>query len=105
MKKFFFSHPDIILASIAFVLLAVLIGFFSWGINDVVYEIQQSTGPGASMGQQGFNLMGAAQLNLHGASTSSVPATSTSIIVMTSTVATTTASSSTSISSPSPLKP
>ena len=64
MKKFFFSHPDITLAIIAFVLLGTLIGIFVWSIDDVVFVIQQSTASQSASGKQGFDLQSAASLNL-----------------------------------------
>jgi energy-coupling factor transporter transmembrane protein EcfT len=94
MKKFFFSHPDFILSAIVFVLLVILISFFSWGINDVIFEIHQSTVSSNAQNQAGFNLQGAAALglptNITVSTTSAVTTTATSTQVS-STLSTTTA--------------
>jgi hypothetical protein len=92
MKKFFFSHPDLILAGIAFALLAILISFFSWGINDVIFEIHQSTVPPNAENQSGFNLQGAAALGLPTSTiVSTTPVVATTTTTTTSTLSTTTA--------------
>ena len=64
MKKFFFSHPDITLAVIAFAFLGTLIGFFVWGIDDVVFVMQQSMSAPMITNKQGFDLRSAGTLGL-----------------------------------------
>jgi hypothetical protein len=75
MKNFLRSHPDIILASTAFVLLAVLIGLFSWAINDVVFEVHRAMVFQAVGDDQGFDLKDAKNLDLRGLlnGTSTIP--------------------------------
>ena len=94
MKKFFFSHPDIILGGIAFVLLATLIGFFYWGINSIFFEVHRSTETISPVTQGGFDLQDAENINYHGISTS------TNAIIPAAPV-TTTATNSTSTILPS----
>ena len=88
MKKIFFAHPDIILGAIAFVLLGILLGFFSWSINTIFFEIYRSNAPIPAGAQKGFDLQSAQTLDMHGVSTSTV---STSVPII---IATTTATSS-----------
>jgi hypothetical protein len=66
MKKFFYSHPDIVLTTIAIVLLVTLIGFFSWGINDIVVEIKSAMVVPVGVSAAGFDLRAASQVNYHG---------------------------------------
>lgn len=100
MKKFFLSHPDVVLAVTAFVLLAVLIGFFSWGINDVVFEIQRSAVSSNASTGGGFDLKDASKLDLRGVSTSTSPSaitpTTDTVTVSTSTPATSTSTATSS---------
>lgn len=70
MKKFFLAHPDVILATVAIILLVVLIGFFSWGINDVVFEIEHASVSVGNQAQSGFDIQAAASLDFRGISTS-----------------------------------
>lgn len=108
MKKFFFSHPDVILATIAIVLLVILIGFFSWGINDVVLEIEHGAVPAPSQNQQGFDLQGAEHLDYRGLSTSTSASadnsSSTTNAAATTTVGTEATTASSSVTS-TPLRP
>jgi hypothetical protein len=98
MKKFFFSHPDVILAAIAFILLAVLIGSFSWGIKDVVFEIHRSMVAPNTETQQTFDLNGAASLGIK------IP-TSTNATVVSSSVSNTATATSTPFTIPDPAPP
>jgi hypothetical protein len=66
MKKFFYSHPDVVIVSLAIVFLAILIGFYSWAINDAFFELHTALGSSQSEIQTTFNLNGASTLDFRG---------------------------------------
>lgn len=102
MKHFLRNHTNTILVFLAIVFLAVIVGYFTWGIGYVVTEVNQAnTGKASAAAVPGFNLNAAAALNYRGVgpempAMASTTATSTATSVATTTVATTTTATSTS---------
>lgn len=76
MKKFFHSHPDVIIAVLAVVFLGVIIALYVWALNDVFLEIHRSLSSSESQSATTFNLQGASKLDLRGLmnGTTSAPA-------------------------------
>jgi hypothetical protein len=99
MKKFFHSHPDVVIAVLAIVFLAMLIAFYSWAINDVVLEVHQALNSSQSESVTSFDLTDAAKLNLR-----QLTASSTVIIVATTTPAAATTTATTTAASSSTAK-
>ena len=84
MKKFLHSHPNIIIGTIAVVLVGTLVFFYSWAIDDMFSQIPRALMPPASKSITGFDLSGASKLDLRGlandvsSSTPTPPASSSS---------------------------
>jgi|GEM_PF-875702 hypothetical protein len=77
MKKFFYSHPDTVIATLALIFLGVLIWFYSWAINDVFSEVHRALTFSPSQPSDSYNLTGAAALDMRGLlSVTSSPAVS-----------------------------
>lgn len=74
MTSFFKKHPDGILIALTVVFVAVLAGSFIWGFTDLGTEINRvlNFSPSAQQGT-GFDLKGAADLDLKGLVSSSTP--------------------------------
>lgn len=67
MKKIFRKHPEAVLTFLALVFLGGLVAYFSWGIGNVVSEVNRGVNStGAGSGNTSFNLDGARALDLHG---------------------------------------
>jgi hypothetical protein len=67
MKKIFRKYPDVILAVLALFFLGVLFFSFSWGIGQVVLEVNRGlNASGAAGAAKGFDLAGARALDLRG---------------------------------------
>ncbi len=67
MANFFKKHPDVVLITATVVFLAVLIGYFFWGITTLVATFNAAINPGKTEGAAlRFDLQGAAKLNLKG---------------------------------------
>lgn len=65
MKTFFGNYPQATLAIIAVVLLLIIVSYFTWGIGDIVMEVNRSVDASVASGTNpGFNLKGAQDLNL-----------------------------------------
>ena len=82
MKKFFYSHPDTIIAALALIFLGILVWFYSWAINDVFTEVHTALTFSPSQQSDSFDLAGAAKLDLRGivgssSSVATTPATTT----------------------------
>lgn len=66
MQKLIKSHPEIVLVSVAVVLLATIIGYFSWGMSAVIFELNRALKTSVSQEKPGFDLQDAARLDLRG---------------------------------------
>ena len=67
MKHFFREHHDSILIALAVLFLGVLIGYFSWGIGQVVTEVNRAANAkGGGVGNAPFDIRGAQRLDLRG---------------------------------------
>ncbi len=67
MKKFFRKYPDIILVCLAAFLLGIIFWSFSWGVGQVVGEVNRAVNAkGAGGGSVNFNLKDAQNLDLRG---------------------------------------
>jgi hypothetical protein len=66
MKKFFYSHPDTVIASLAVVFIVMLIWLYSWASNDIFTEIHQALTYSPSSPSDSFDLTDAAKLDLRG---------------------------------------
>ncbi len=79
MKKIFYSHPDIVIASLAMLFLGILIASYIWTIGNIFFEAHRALTSSIQQNPGEFDLAGAAQLGL-GSSSAIVPvATSTAI--------------------------
>jgi len=67
MKKILRKYPETVLAILAIVFLGVILAYFSWGIGEMVVEVDRAVNvtPEVS-GGVGFDLRGAQALNLKG---------------------------------------
>ena len=54
------------LASVALVLLATIIGFFSWGVDSMISELNRALKSTIAQEKPGFDLTDAAKLDLRG---------------------------------------
>jgi hypothetical protein len=81
MKKFFYSHPDTVIAAFALIFIGILVGLYSWASNDVFTEVHQALTSSPAQSSDSFDLAGAGKLDLRGLvsnpSTSPAPTTST----------------------------
>ncbi len=67
LKNFFRKYPEIILTTLALVLLGFLIALSSWGIGNMFGAIDRIANPSNADGQNAnFNLKGAQSLDLRG---------------------------------------
>lgn len=66
MKKFFYSHPDTVIAGLALILFAVLLGFYLWASNDVFSEVHRALTFSPASSESSFNISAAAKLDLRG---------------------------------------
>lgn len=110
MKKFLHSHPNIVIGTLAGALVLVLVGFYSWAIDDVFDQMGRALASPSARSVVGFDLLGASKLDLRGlmddgANPAPIPTpipTPVSVTAPTPTVATTTATAkSTSVASSS----
>ena len=106
MKKFFYSHPEIVLTVIAVILLGSLAWFLSWSINDIFFEVHRAMVVNPETNTANYDIQDAAKLDLRGTlntstiqAASEAPATSTrstsTIIIAPIKASTSTATSST----------
>jgi hypothetical protein len=106
MKNFLHSHPNIVIGTLAGALVLVLVGFYSWAIDDVFDQMGRALASPSARSVVGFDLLGASKLDLRGlmddgANPAPIP-TPVSVTAPTPTVATTTATAkSTSVASSS----
>jgi hypothetical protein len=83
MKKFLHLHPNLIIAAIYVLFIGVLLAFYFWAVNNVFSELRIALITPPPQSGEGFNLAGAAKIDLHGL----INGPSSTIIVPTSTVA------------------
>lgn len=106
MRHFLRNHTNTILVFLAVVFLAVIVGYFTWGIGYAVTEVNEAnTGKASAAAVPGFNLNAAAAINYRGvapempvmatSTNATTTATSTATSMATTTVAATTTATST----------
>jgi len=66
MKKFLRSHPETLLIVLALFFLATIIGFYLWGVNDVVVTTNRAMNYMPPQQNVGFDLQDAGHLDLRG---------------------------------------
>ena len=66
IKKLFHHYPNIIIGTLAVVLLGVLIAFYSWAISDVFVQLHSALATPPAQNAEGFDLSRAAKLDLRG---------------------------------------
>jgi hypothetical protein len=66
MKKILRDHPEIILVTLALVLLVFIISYFVWGIGDVVVSVNDALKAPPPPSSIAFQLEDASQLDLRG---------------------------------------
>ncbi len=67
MKAFFRHYPETTLAIFAIVFLAIIVAYFSWGIGDVVVEVNRAVQASVPAGANtSFDLEGVEALHLPG---------------------------------------
>jgi hypothetical protein len=67
MKKILRNYPEVVLAALAVVFVAIIAVAFIWGIGDVATAVYRAVNaPPGGGGNVGFNLQAAQQLNLRG---------------------------------------
>jgi hypothetical protein len=67
MKKILRKYPETILVILAFFFLGLLFTYFSWGIGQVVGEVNRAVNAkGEVAGSTSFNLKGAQALDMRG---------------------------------------
>jgi hypothetical protein len=66
MKKFLRSHPNIVIVTLATVLIVTLAGFYSWAIGNVFNQMSRALASPAAQSVAGFDLSGASKLDLRG---------------------------------------
>ena len=66
MKKFFRDHPDAILAAIGAIMIAAIVGLYSWGIGDITVTLNRALNYVPAQTTVGFDLTTAAQLDWRG---------------------------------------
>ena len=67
MKKILRKYPETLLGILAIIFLAIIIACFSWGIGDVVKEVNRAMNPNVGATENaGFDLKGAKALDLRG---------------------------------------
>jgi hypothetical protein len=90
MKKFLHSHPNIVIGTLAAVLVVVLVGFYSWAIGDVFTQMGRALAPPSAQSAVGFDLPGASKLDLRGLMDGVAPAPTTTAATSTSTASSST---------------
>lgn len=65
MKKIF-SHPEIVMAVLAVILLCVLASFYYWATDAIVVQVREALMPAPSESVPAFNLTAASKLDLRG---------------------------------------
>jgi hypothetical protein len=102
MKKFLHSHPNIVIGTLATVLVIVLVSFYSWAIDDVFDQMGRALASPSAQNAVGFDLPGASKLDLRGLMGGVAPAP-VSVAATTATVVTSTpAASSSTLTVPTP---
>jgi hypothetical protein len=66
MKKILHSHPNIVIGTLAAVLVVILVSFYSWGIGDVFAQMGRALASPSAQSAVGFDLPGASKLDLRG---------------------------------------
>ena len=66
MKKILHSYPNFVIGTIAVLLLAILIAFYLWAVNDAVAQLRGSLVAPPPQRITGFDLGAAAQLDYRG---------------------------------------
>lgn len=66
MKNFFRNHPDVLLVVLATVFSLFVVGYFVWGMGDVIAALNIALKNPPEQPAAGFDLKDAATLNLHG---------------------------------------
>lgn len=105
MKKFLRSHPSITIGSLALVFIATLVVFYFWAINDAFTELRLALVPPVPQALTGFDLEGAAKLDLHGVATSSsasAPAPASATVPAPAAASATTTETATTTPTPTP---
>ena len=95
MKKFLYSHPNIIIGTLATVLIVVLAVFYFRGIADVFDQMGRALASPPAQSAVGFDLSKASKLDLRGL----MDDASLAPVIAPVSVATSTASASTTSSS------
>jgi hypothetical protein len=85
MKNFLHSHPNIVIGTLAVVLVVLLAGFYSWAIGDVFDQMGRALATPPAKSAVGFDLSGASNLNLRGLVNGATPAPAGSTSSSTST--------------------
>jgi hypothetical protein len=95
MELFLKKHTNTTLVFLAIVFLAIIVGYFVWGIGYIAVEVNETNASQAGAAAvSDFNTSGAAALDYRGLSTSTmavVPAAAVPAAAVTSTATTTTA--------------
>ena len=66
MKNFLRNHPDTTLIVLMGIFLAVIAGFYVWGVSDVAMTVNSSLNYAAPQQDQAFDLPSAAKLDWRG---------------------------------------
>lgn len=66
MKKFLKSHPETLLIVLAIFFLGIIVGYFIWGISDVIGAVNQALTFTVPAEKMSFDIDGASRLNLRG---------------------------------------
>jgi hypothetical protein len=67
MKKIINNHISLLLAILALVFFGLIVGYFVWGVGDVIAQVQLASHNASSTGQiPNFDLKGAASIDYRG---------------------------------------
>jgi hypothetical protein len=67
MKTLFKKYPETLLVILAAVFLVVIVGYFAWGVGEVVRQLDRGVNAKVPPAESaGFNLSGARRLDLRG---------------------------------------
>ena len=66
MKKFFYSHPETVIVTLAIILVVMLGVFSAWAINDIFLGVHQALTFSPQASSENFDLTAAAKLDLRG---------------------------------------
>jgi hypothetical protein len=66
MKKFLHSHPNLIIGAIYIVFIGILLAFYFWAVNNVFDQLRFALISPPPQSAVGFDLAGAAKLDLRG---------------------------------------